>query len=187
MLTNAELNQRVGILNIGPVNCSSCQCMLTNAELNQRVGILNIGPVNCSSCLTDAMDRVISRRSQLGYLFDINEQCHVLRWLWLGRVLIKSGLLSATCSSPLIPQEQRESGHSGTSHSCQEATYAVQQITAYSITSSAMASSLSGTSRPSALAVLRFMTSSNLVGCRTGRSPGLSPLRMRPTYVPACR
>ena len=35
----------------------------------------------------------------------------------------------------------------------------------YSITSSARASSVGGTSRPSALAVLRLMTSSNLVDC----------------------
>ena len=35
-------------------------------------------------------------------------------------------------------------------------------------------------SRPSALAVLRLMTSSNLVGCTTGRSAGFAPLRMRP-------
>src|SRR5262249_4023140 len=35
----------------------------------------------------------------------------------------------------------------------------------HSITSSAMASSLSGTWRPSALAVLRLMASSNFVGC----------------------
>ena len=32
-----------------------------------------------------------------------------------------------------------------------------------------------------ALAVLRLMTSSNLVGCSMGRSPGLAPLRMRST------
>src|SRR5512133_521902 len=44
----------------------------------------------------------------------------------------------------------------------------------YSITSSARASNLSGTSRPSVLAVLRLMTSSNLVGCMTGRSTGLA-------------
>ena len=35
----------------------------------------------------------------------------------------------------------------------------------HSITSSARASSVGGTSRPSALAVLRLMTNSNLVGC----------------------
>jgi hypothetical protein len=30
------------------------------------------------------------------------------------------------------------------------------------------------------LAVCRLMTNSNLVGCTTGRSVGLAPLRMRP-------
>src|SRR5262249_48636300 len=50
----------------------------------------------------------------------------------------------------------------------------------HSITSSARASSVGGTSRPSALAVARLMTNSNLVGCITGRSDGLTPLRMRP-------
>jgi hypothetical protein len=51
---------------------------------------------------------------------------------------------------------------------------------AHSITSSAATSNLSGTARPSALAVLRLMTNSNLVGCITGKSAGFSPLRMRP-------
>jgi hypothetical protein len=50
----------------------------------------------------------------------------------------------------------------------------------HSITSSARASSVGGTSTPSALAVGRLMTSSNLVGWTTGRSAGFSPLRMRP-------
>ena len=43
-----------------------------------------------------------------------------------------------------------------------------------SMTSSARASSVGGTSRPSAFAVLRLTTSSNLVGCWTGRVPGVS-------------
>src|SRR5262245_59610909 len=51
----------------------------------------------------------------------------------------------------------------------------------HSITSSARASSVGGTSMPSALAVLRLMTSSYLVGACTGRSAGFSPLRMRST------
>ena len=51
----------------------------------------------------------------------------------------------------------------------------------YSITSSARASSVGGMSRPSALAVLRLITSSYLVGACTGRSAGFSPLRMRST------
>src|SRR6516225_2160550 len=49
---------------------------------------------------------------------------------------------------------------------------------AHSITSSARASSVGGTSRPSALAVIRLMTSSNLVGCSTGKSAGLAPRKI---------
>jgi hypothetical protein len=48
---------------------------------------------------------------------------------------------------------------------------------AHSITSSARASNVGGTSRPSALAVLRLITSSNFVGCSTRRSAALAPLR----------
>jgi hypothetical protein len=48
----------------------------------------------------------------------------------------------------------------------------------YSITSSAMESNGCGASRPSALAVLRLMTNSYLVGAG---SAGFSPLRMRST------
>src|SRR5262249_21062667 len=46
----------------------------------------------------------------------------------------------------------------------------------HSITSSARASRLSGTVRPSSFAVLRLITSSYLVGACTGRSAGFSPL-----------
>jgi hypothetical protein len=60
-------------------------------------------------------------------------------------------------------------------------SYAVQQKRAYSITSSARSRKDSGMVRPSALAVLRLKTSSKLVGCVTGRSAGLAPLRTRPT------
>src|SRR5438445_13000241 len=45
----------------------------------------------------------------------------------------------------------------------------------YSITSSARARIDAGTVRPSASAVLRLTTSSNVVGCWTGRSAGLAP------------
>jgi hypothetical protein len=45
----------------------------------------------------------------------------------------------------------------------------------YSITSSARASSDDGTVSPSALAVIRLTTRSNLVGCSTGRSAGFVP------------
>src|SRR5829696_33167 len=45
----------------------------------------------------------------------------------------------------------------------------------HSITSSARARREGGMVRPMALAVLRLTTSSNLVGCCTGSSPGFSP------------
>src|SRR6516165_6864608 len=51
----------------------------------------------------------------------------------------------------------------------------------HSITSSASASSVGGISTPNAFAVARLMTSSNLAPTSTGRSPGFSPLRIRPT------
>jgi hypothetical protein len=57
----------------------------------------------------------------------------------------------------------------------------------HSITSSASASNFSGIWRPSALAVLRLMASSNLTGFCTGSSCTLAPLRMRSTYDAARR
>jgi hypothetical protein len=50
----------------------------------------------------------------------------------------------------------------------------------YSITSSANASNAGGMVRPSALADLRLTTNSIFENCCTGRSPGFSPLSMRP-------
>jgi hypothetical protein len=50
----------------------------------------------------------------------------------------------------------------------------------HSITSSARASSVGGTSTPIALAVPRLMISSTFVDCWTGRSAGFSPFRIRP-------
>jgi hypothetical protein len=59
-----------------------------------------------------------------------------------------------------------------------------QPITAlrkdYSITSSVSASSGGGIVRPSALAVLRLIISSNLFVWTTGKSPGCSPFRILP-------
>ena len=54
-------------------------------------------------------------------------------------------------------------------------------VIGYSITSLACASSAGGTVMSSALAVLRLIAISYLVGACTGRSPGFSPLRMRST------
>ena len=59
-------------------------------------------------------------------------------------------------------------------------TQSGHDATAYSITSSARARTDGGMVRPSALAVLRFTASSNFVGCKTGKSLGLAPLRIFP-------
>src|SRR5499427_2494969 len=56
----------------------------------------------------------------------------------------------------------------------------------HSITSSARAKNVSGIVRPSALAVLRLTTRSNLVGCSTGISAGFTPRRILSTN-PAVR
>src|SRR6516164_4245866 len=73
------------------------------------------------------------------------------------------GLLGATCEWPCRhPPDER----------CNETA------PPHSMTSSARARIAGGTVRPSALAVLRLTTSSNVVGCWTGRSAGLAPLRI---------
>jgi hypothetical protein len=51
----------------------------------------------------------------------------------------------------------------------------------YSMIWSARPSNDGGIVRRSALAVLRLMTNSNLVGCSIGRSPGFAPLRILST------
>src|SRR5215472_9066871 len=58
---------------------------------------------------------------------------------------------------------------------------------AYSISASARVSTDCGMVIPSALAVLRLITSSYFVGACTGKSLGLSPFRMRSTYRAAPR
>ena len=82
--------------------------------------------------------------------------------------------------SPFCPQPRTLVGAAGTAASCQEATYASQQTAPLFDHLVGAASRVGGTSRLSALAVLRLMRSSNLVGNRTGRSAGFAPLRMRP-------
>jgi hypothetical protein len=55
----------------------------------------------------------------------------------------------------------------------------------YSISSSAPKSMAGGTVSPSALAVFRLITSSNFVGCSTGRSAGFAPFKILTTDVAA--
>ena len=63
----------------------------------------------------------------------------------------------------------------------------LHSLAPHSITSSARARSVGEIVRPRAFAVLRLTTSSNFVGCSIGRSPVLSPLKMRPAYRPTSR
>jgi hypothetical protein len=63
----------------------------------------------------------------------------------------------------------------------------LRRTRAYSITSSASICIETGTSIPSALAVFKLMTSSNFVGCSTGRSAGFLPIRIWPVRAPPCR
>jgi hypothetical protein len=55
----------------------------------------------------------------------------------------------------------------------------------HSMTSSAATCSVRGTSRPSAFAVNRLITNSNLFSWFTGRADGLSPFKIFPAYMPA--
>ena len=57
----------------------------------------------------------------------------------------------------------------------------------HSTTLSARSSSLDGILRPSAFAVFRLMTSANLVGCSTGKSPGFAPFKILSTNTAARR
>src|SRR5262249_51219882 len=57
----------------------------------------------------------------------------------------------------------------------------------HSMTSSARARIDGGTTRTSALGVLRLTTKSSLLGCRIDRSLAISAARIRPVYWPATR
>jgi hypothetical protein len=67
----------------------------------------------------------------------------------------------------------------GTSVSGRNGLSQSSKLIVYSITSSARASNMGGTVRPSALAVLSLMANANAIGCWTGRSAALASLRTR--------
>src|SRR6516165_10141400 len=77
------------------------------------------------------------------------------------------------------------SGTKGRRHSS-TVNYAYEAAPSHSTTSSARPSTDGGIVRPSVLAVFRLITSSNVVGCSTGKSAGLAPRRILSTY-PAAR
>ena len=92
--------------------------------------------------------------------------------------------------SPTLPGTPGTSRRRPSAHGAARAVdkhLRARPVAPHSITSSASASSLSGTARPSAFVVLRLITSSNFVGCWTGKSPGFSPFSTLATYEPGPR
>src|SRR5262249_44171104 len=76
---------------------------------------------------------------------------------------------------PLYPQKRTSRRVIGMSALCQKRTRALQQKNHYSMTSSASCCRSDGRLRPSALAVLKLITSSNLLG-GVGRAPDTKKL-----------
>src|SRR6202035_5513376 len=89
-----------------------------------------------------------------------NECYHLEVRLWS-----KAEKLALSISRPLYRRKRTSRGRFAKSVSCHKQTHARSKQPLYSMTSSARASSEVGMSSPSALAVLRLITSSNLVGC----------------------
>ena len=89
--------------------------------------------------------------------------------------VVKSRHSPRLSGSPLYPQKRTSESLTVISPLGHFQTHASQQSKPYSITSSALASTDAGRSRPSALAVFRLTTSSCLVGVCTGRSAGFAP------------
>jgi hypothetical protein len=82
------------------------------------------------------------------------------------------GALAVTVLPIPFARRQRSRGRRAAEQRDELATF-------HSITSSARVSSVGGTWTPSARAVFRLITKSNLVGCCTGRSAGRSPFKIR--------
>jgi hypothetical protein len=87
------------------------------------------------------------------------------------------------CPRPLFPQQRTLLHRVVTS----EHLHITGSRRAHSTTSSARNRNDSGISKPSALAVFRLMTRSNLVGCWTGKSAGFAPRKILSTKLAASR
>jgi len=92
-----------------------------------------------------------------------------------GQLRVKSCPDGPEVQLPLCPRKRTQLGHRVRSEKCHKATYGCSKEPGYSITSSAVKRSFGGIVTPSAFAVLRLMTSANLVGVCTGRSQASRP------------
>src|SRR5262245_1897041 len=102
----------------------------------------------------------------------------------LAQPLHKGGDPFAACGTRALAQEAADRHLSGLLRPCRErprgcraAEQRDELATFHSITSSARDRNDSGIVSPRALAVVRLITRSNLVGCSTGISPGFLPCR----------
>jgi hypothetical protein len=77
---------------------------------------------------------------------------------------VKSAALTAGRSLPIYPDNRTSSVSAALSQKGQKRHWQSSKIASYSMTSSARASSVGETVKPSALAVLRLITNSYLVG-----------------------
>ena len=93
---------------------------------------------------------------------------------------VRFGSLADICSANRHVRFAPESGHVQCNSACPLSANSGHSVI-HSITSSAEISMPGGMVMPSALAVLRLMTSSNLAAWMTGKSATLVPLMMRPT------
>jgi hypothetical protein len=92
----------------------------------------------------------------------------------------KCEILRASRCFPVRQRTRKFFGAIGTSHLCHEESLAAN-LTAYSITSSAVMSSVVGIVRPRAFAVLRLTVNLRIVGCSTGKSAGFAPFNILST------
>ena len=99
-----------------------------------------------------------------------------------------SGSQGHVAICPLYPRKRTSAAQKGMSAKGHKLTNTAQQKGFYSITLSARASNIGGIVSPIALAVLRLIANSNLLGLCTGRSAGFSPRKILSTYsAPRCQ
>src|SRR5262249_11684795 len=128
---------------------------VTCAPADVHANIAPVGPVRLRQRLSERQKAGLSRRIVRGCVHEHADAPHPL-------ALLRARLERPRCRRAAEQRYELAPAH-------------------HSITSSARASSVGGTSRPSVLAVLRLMTRSNLVGCSTGMSPGFVPCKILST------
>ena len=145
--------------------------------LLQRLGKVRPGPRRARGCALQAFFQLgaalRSRPTRVLAFVPVERSLRPLRSAL--RPLARQGHLVGTVTGPLPVGPSQGSSLSILTEPHDELA------PPHSITSSARASSVGGISRPSAFAVIRLMTRSNLVGCSTGRSAGFAPRRILST------